>query len=244
MDTKWLDGRRGVVFDLMRALRGSSNAPQKNSLESEPRDFYDLCGLLCPPPRMRIRVLCPELRESTGGLDDLEAPVEEVAALTIQPRAVLIVENLETGLALPELPGIVAILKLGNAVSLLANVSWVANALCVYWGDIDTHGFAILDRARALKPELRSVLMDESTLRTYRTLCIEEATQHSADDLVRLTTSERHVYFGLKAHTWGPSLRLEQERIPWQAALQAVGRALFRERDSAEEELVPKNWTG
>jgi hypothetical protein len=82
--------------------------------------------------------------------------------------------------------------------------------------------------ARAIKPDLRSVLMDESILRTYRTLCIEEATQHSADDLALLTTSERHVYRGLKAHTWGTNLRLEQERIPWQEALQAVGRALSR----------------
>jgi hypothetical protein len=232
MDTKWLEARRSVVCDLMHALHGSSNDPQTDTVRREPPDFYDTCGLLRPPPRMRIRVLCPELRKSTGGLGDLEAPVGEVAALALEPRAVLVVENLETGLALPELPRTVAILKLGNAVSLLANVPWVMNTLGVYWGDIDTHGFAILDRARAIKPDMRSVLMDESTLRTYRALCSEEVTQHSANDLARLTTSEQRVYRGLKAQTWGANLRLEQERIPWPHAMDAVGCALSRETDS------------
>ncbi len=46
------------------------------------------------------------------------------------------------------MPGTIGVLKLDNAVSLVGNVAWAINSRCLYWGDIDTHGFAILDRAR------------------------------------------------------------------------------------------------
>ncbi len=55
--------------------------------------------------------------------------------------------------------------------------------------------------------------MDEATLLAYRSLCTEEPSQHCAEDLPRLTKSERQVYRGLKAQSWGTNLRLEQERI-------------------------------
>ena len=226
LDTKWLEVRRGVISDLMRALCASSEETQTRRTASEAPDFYGLCGLLCPPARVRIRILCPELRKLSGGLCDLEVPVQELARLPIQPCKVLVLENLETGLALPDIHGTVAVLKLGNAVSLLGNVGWAIRSRCVYWGDIDTHGLAILDLARAILPDVKSVLMDESTLLAYRNLCTLEPSQHGADGLTRLTESERRVYQGLKAQTWGTNLRLEQERIPWQHALQAVAAAL------------------
>jgi hypothetical protein len=226
LDTKWMEARRSLIADLMRALRAASEEIAIKQTASEVPDFYDLCGVLCPPPRVRIRILCPELRKLSGGLCDLEAPVTELAGLPIQPCKILVLENLETGLALPDIPGTVAVLKLGNAVPLLANLGWATGTRCVYWGDIDTHGFAILDLARATLPRVKSVLMDESTLLAYRSLCTLEPSQYGANDLTRLTEWERRVYQGLKAQIWGTNLRLEQERIPWQHALQSVSEAL------------------
>jgi hypothetical protein len=80
--------------------------------------------------------------------------------------------------------------------------------------------------ARTVLPCVKSVLMDESTLLAFRNLCTLEPSQHGADDLSQLTASERRVYQGLKAQTWGTNLRLEQERIPWQHALEVVAAAL------------------
>lgn len=37
-----------------------------------------------------------------------------------------------------------------------------------YWGDLDTHGSAILDRLRAWLPQTRSFLMDRETLLDHR----------------------------------------------------------------------------
>lgn len=217
MDTKWIDARRrGLVSELIRAIRG----------ETCDADFYELCGLRRIPARLRMRVLCPRLRQQLAGLGDVEVPLEELAALHLQPSCILIVENLETGIALPELSGCVAFMKLGMGVSVLGQLPWLRDRPTLYWGDIDTHGYAILDRARAVLPRARSVLMDEATLLALRNLCVQEAEPHRDVDLPRLTPAERTVFDGLLAHRWGHALRLEQERIPWAVVMPVLRGAL------------------
>lgn len=215
LDTKWLEKRKGLIADLVRQLR--SVIPEG--------DFHSICGLRRQPNRVRIRILCPTLRHRVGGLRDLEAPTEELAALSLDPSTALIVENLETGLALPDLQGVVAFMKLGNAVSTLSQLPWIRDARGLYWGDIDTHGFAILNVARGVMPAVESLLMDEHTLMAYRRLCVEEPAQTSLLELPLLTASERSVFEGLITGRWGPRLRLEQERIPWDYALGRIRTA-------------------
>jgi hypothetical protein len=130
---------------------------------------------------------------------------------------VLIVENLQSGLALQDTPGTVAVMALGYGVDLLAQLPWVARAHCIYWGDIDTHGFAILSRARQYVPGLVSAMMDEVTLLRFSELWSVENVQ-STDDPALLTPQERAVYAGLREGRWGHGVRLEQERIDWQFA--------------------------
>ncbi|MFP2963273.1 Wadjet anti-phage system protein JetD domain-containing protein [Myxococcus sp. 1LA] len=216
LDTKWVDsGRRTLVADLLRAVRGNDAAG----------DFFDVCGIRRPPHRVRIRVLCLELRRAIGGLRDVEAPIEELAALPLAPSRVLVVENLECGLALPDIAGCVAFMKLGASVKPLSTIPWLSGAPVVYWGDIDTHGLAILDRARATLGDVTSVLMDEATLLAHRNLWSEEPAQHGAASLPELTDAERRMFERLRANAWGRNVRLEQERIPWSEAVAAVVHA-------------------
>ena len=217
VDTKWVENRKGMVAALLRLLR------PETALET---DFHTLCGLRKAPAQIRVRVLCPILRGKIGGLSDLEVPVEDLVALKWQPETLLIVENLATGLALPELQGTVAVMKLGNAVSLLEPFSWVPQDRVFYWGDLDTHGLAILARARQVFPQLRSVLMDEVTLRAWPQFWTQEKSQASLQALPELTVEERAVYDGLHQNRWGECLRLEQERIPWVIAEQCLREAL------------------
>lgn len=213
LDTKWIEKRTGLVAGLLRELR---------QVAGDSGDFHTLCGLRRPAHRVRIRLLCPALRAQVGGLDDVEASVHEIAALPIEPKSVVIVENLETGLALPDLPGTVAIMRLGNAVSALGSLPWLEGVKAVYWGDIDTHGFAILDRARRTLPQLQAALMDEDTLLAHRPLWAQEPTQCPHAPLEALHEPERAVYDGLRANTWGQKVRLEQERIGWDTALKTL----------------------
>ena len=216
LDTKWAEQRIGIITGLLKDIkqdRGDGN-------------FHEICGLLRPPHRIRIKLLCPELRKLVGGLHDFEAPIEDIAALAIHPIAAVIVENLDTGMSLPDIAGTVGIMKLGNAVSALGSVSWLQGVNTVYWGDIDTHGFAILDRARKTLPQLRSVLMDEATTLRYQNLWGTEPVQTTNFALEHLNEHELAVYAALKANTWGEKVRLEQERLPWESSLQKLMIAL------------------
>ncbi|HSI49163.1 MAG TPA: Wadjet anti-phage system protein JetD domain-containing protein [Ideonella sp.] len=229
LDTKWIEQRTAVVASLLRVIRGAQ----------DDAGFFELCGLAKPPHRVRVRLLCPGLRRLVGGLRDIEAPVGDLAALPIAPTSIVIVENQETGLALPDMAGAVAIMRLGNAVIALDALPWLRGAKAmVYWGDIDTHGFAILDRARRVLPELRSVLMDEGTLLAHRQLWAQEPTQCPNVPLETLVQPERAVYEGLRANAWGQKVRLEQERIVWDTALETLIAALS-EVPLAEREAPP-----
>jgi hypothetical protein len=67
-------------------------------------------------------------------------------------------------------------------------------------------------------------MMDESTLMMHRSLWVEEKEQHPSADLPLLTDGERVVYCGLKQQRWGRNVRLEQERIAWSYAWEALRR--------------------
>lgn len=218
VDTKWVEKRTGLLAQML-ALLG-------NDAGSGAADFFQAAGLSRLPHRVRIRILCPQLRRTVGGLRDVQAPVDELARLDLRPGRLLVVENQETGAALPDMPSVVAILRLGNSVGTLGALGWAHGIPAVYWGDIDTHGLAILSRARAVLPAIRSVLMDVATLLRFKALTVVETQQHAEAELAQLTAEERALFDGLKAGTWGARLRLEQERVPWPAALLALGEAM------------------
>lgn len=204
--SKWIEQRSGLVASLLAASRTGAT-------------IYEQLGLRQPPARIRIRLLCPVLRAACAGLSDIDAPIADLAALPIMPATVLIVENLATGLALPDSPGVVVIMKLGYAVEPLAQLLWLVTARVLYWGDLDTHGFACLARARHYVPGIRSVLMDEGTLLAQRELWVPEPNPSTAERLRQLDHDERAVYRKMRASHWGMIPRLEQERLPWDLAL-------------------------
>ena len=206
LDSKWLETRKRLLADLLRAVRGAGSFEQT---------FYDLCGLRPVPALLRLRILDPDLRRYVGELSDLSAPLSDLARLSIRPSRVFVVENLQTGLAFPDLAGAVLFMRLGYDVDALAGLPWFAGAGLYYWGDCDTHGFAILNRARTYFAGLQSFLMDERTLQHHKALWVEESEQHPAQDLPLLTSAERSTYRALKSHAWGPNVRLEQERVAW-----------------------------
>lgn len=209
LDTKWVEQRRGLIVDLLYGK------PSQTPNDHPGRDLHALLGLARQPTRMRLRLLGEDLRRQVGGLCDIEAPVEQLAALPIVPRMAFVVENLESGLALPGIPGAVALMKLGHAVNLLRALPWLGSTRVVVWGDIDTHGFAILDRVRALLPQAESMLMGCDTLLSHRALWVEEPRPYDGPRLGWLSDSERLVFDGLSANLWGAKVRLEQERLPW-----------------------------
>ncbi len=105
----------------------------------------------------------------------------------------------------------------GYAVHELAGIPWVVNSEVWYWGDLDSHGFAILDRLRRHLPHVRSLLMDMDTLDRWRTLAVREH-KPTFNEVSHLTESEAAALQSLRED----DLRLEQERIPWPYALERL----------------------
>ena len=84
----------------------------------------------------------------------------------------------------------------------------------VYWGNIDTHGYAILDRLRAYMPHARSVMMDAEHLQAHRALWgSEPADKRHGGALLRLDAAERDLFDELRDDVHGQHVRMEQERI-------------------------------
>lgn len=213
MDSKWIEARRGLITSLVRTLRPEI-APTA--------DFYAACGLRPLPSAVRLRVLDPILRSRVGGLSDLMGGPDELARVPISPKRVFIVENLQSGLALPDLEGCVAFMALGYSTELIASITWIRDGECVYWGDCDTHGLAILSKVRDQLPATRSIMMDEETLLSHKALWSVEAKQHTAPYLPNLQPDEAALYAALKHNRWQDRIRLEQERIGWDYVLKRI----------------------
>jgi hypothetical protein len=196
--TKWIEARRGLVEALHRAGTGASGL-----------------GLHEPAPLVRMRVLDPVL--AFRGLTDLTAPVNDLASISLQPDRVFVLENLATVLAMPYVAGAVAVHGGGHRIGLVARLPWAQRV--TYWGDLDSHGFAILHRLRAGGVDARSALMDSETLLDHRDLWGRDP-EPNTGVFTLLTVSERAALQMLSAQG---NVRLEQERIPWEYALERLG---------------------
>jgi hypothetical protein len=122
-------------------------------------------------------------------------------------------ENEINFLAFPAVDRSLLIFGAGYGFSALNQANWLRHKPMFYWGDIDTHGFAILNELRGHFPQVQSLLMDSATLLAHRALWGHESSpiQH---DLPQLTPDESQVYDTLRQHNLSDALRLEQERIP------------------------------
>ena len=137
---------------------------------------------------------------------------DEFAQLDHAVRRVFITENEINFLAFPELPGSVVIFGSGYGFEHLVQASCLHDRTIHYWGDIDTHGFAILDQLRAYFPQAYSLLMDRETLLAHRALWGEED-RPVKRDLTRLLPMEATLYDALRTDQYARALRMEQERV-------------------------------
>jgi hypothetical protein len=93
-------------------------------------------------------------------------------------------------------------------------LAWLKDLPIHYWGDIDTHGFAILNQLRHVLPQAQSLLMDEATLLAHQALWGQEP-QPTQANLTQLTSAEQALYQKLQQGVFGKNIRLEQERIAY-----------------------------
>ncbi|RFC34734.1 MAG: hypothetical protein (DUF2220) [Candidatus Nitrotoga sp. LAW] len=125
---------------------------------------------------------------------------------------VFITENEINFLAFPLLNESLVIFGAGYGFEMSGHANWLSRCRIYYWGDIDTHGFAILDQLRNQFAHVESLLMDRATLFKFEPLWGEEEKQ-TLRDLPRLTPEELSLYNDLRDNRIRKNIRLEQEKI-------------------------------
>lgn len=209
VDTKFIEGRKALLCELLDAVL-RADAIERSATGAQ--QFELRYGLAAKPQLIRFRLLDRKL--AVANLTDVSAQIGEFANAELAVRRVFIVENEVTGLAFPDVPDSLVIFGGGYGVERLAAARWLGSTSVIYWGDIDTHGYAILDRLRAALPQTQSLLMDRQTLLAYRAQwTFESAPQRS--DLRHLDAEELATYDDIRHDRLGTGVRLEQERIPF-----------------------------
>lgn len=214
--TKFLELHKGVLLELCELALPATD------FSAEGATFEQKLGFREKPQRVRLRLLdtCPEL---PAGLRDLSFTCQELDRHRLTVERIFVTENEINFLSFPAIPQSLVVFGSGYEVHRLRCISWMQRLPVVYWGDIDTHGFAILDALRAQHPNVTSLMMDRETLLEHRPRWVTEPKQ-THRELANLTPPELALYHDLLSGRLGPSVRLEQEVIGYQWVQSSLAR--------------------
>lgn len=215
VDTKFIETHQRILLEL------GALVVEPDLVTPSAKSIAGRFGFATGHLRVRFRLLDAQCRTPTPGFDDIEVRAEDLARSGLDVEQVIVVENLATYLSFPATPRSALIFGGGYAASVIGSLRWLRDREVLYWGDLDTHGFAILDRVRVTVPHARSILMDRATLLAHRERWVTEPSQVDRP-LPHLTDDEASVYRDLVEDAFGPSVRLEQERIPMAVVADAV----------------------
>lgn len=213
IDTKFIEQHRSILFELLMEILPQSVMDNQVAGVAN-HGFERRFGLLYERLAIRFRILDENI--SINGLTDISIPINEFSQLAINVDTVIITENKINGLCFPAMPRALVIFGLGYGVKSLQTAAWMMTKKIIYWGDIDTHGFAILSQLRAYFPQINSLMMDQETFTQFADLWVAEPQdKRFTSELQNLTAAEQALYQRIVNNTIGDCVRLEQERIPF-----------------------------
>jgi len=217
VDTKFIETHKSILKILLDIILADSAKKLQYEQISE-HGFEKRFGLRHEQAKIHFRLLDYNMAADFSGITDMEIPIDQFAQLDLLCDRIFITENKTNGLAFPETNNAIVIFGLGYGIQILKQVKWINHCQLYYWGDIDTHGFAILSGIRHYFPKIHSWLMDEETLLHCQGQWGKETPgkSHQAETLTHLTQAEQQLYKRLKTNYWQKSLRLEQEKIPYE----------------------------
>lgn len=220
--TKFLELHRSVLLELCELTL------PPGAYHTEGTGFEQKLGFRERPQRVRLRLLdvCPEY---PSGLTDLTFTCQELDRHPITVERIFITENEVNFLAFPDVPRSLVVFGSGYEVHRLRQISWMQALPVHYWGDIDTHGFAILNTVRGQHPDVTSLMMDAETLLQHRSRWVMEPKQVHRE-LGYLTPAEQSLYQDLLTGRFAPRLRLEQELVGYEWAREAIAQSVKSEQ--------------
>jgi len=217
VDTKFIESHRFALAEILDLLLPAESIDQSVARSQFARRY----GFATKPAYVRFRLL-DNVRGPLPGVRELMLRAEDFDRLAPAVGTVFIIENEVTYLAFPDVADAVVIFGSGYTLSGIAALPWLAARRVRYWGDLDTHGFAILNQLRARLLHVESMLMDRTTLLEHRGQWVSEPAQVTTA-LPCLSGDEASLYYELVEDALGPSVRLEQERISFRSLERALG---------------------
>ncbi|MBU3845108.1 MAG: hypothetical protein H9847_09670 [Candidatus Anaerobiospirillum pullicola] len=235
------------------ALALPTTLPQEQGLSGFTRRW----GFQTKPEMVRLRFLDEQqfTAQSSAYLAlsrEIALEINSLEQLQVPFAHVIICENEMSYLCLPPISNTIAIFGSGYAVAHLGPITRLHRTDIIYWGDLDTHGFAILNalrlsmlcarlmagekELRVTQLKVRSMLMDRATLKRHQEYVVTEKEQR-VTALPCLLQEEQCCYQELIAQRHGQHLRLEQERIPYDEVLLALQALLPEEHVEVPEHL-------
>lgn len=212
VDTKFIESRRKILAALLDRQLSEHRVEAARPVA----DFAGRYRFRAKPAYVRFRRL-----DGGDGFSEMSVRVDEFAAMPPPAETVYVVENEITYLAFPPVESAIVIFGEGYAVPRLEPLTWLADRKLIYWGDIDTHGFAILNRLRRSFGHVRSMLMGRATLMSHESQWVSEPNP-TYERLPLLTEEEAALYGDLVEDALGPAVRLEQERVSYGALERAL----------------------
>ena len=208
--TKFVETHRGTLRELLDMAMPPECVDRSATGVS---GFARRYGFLGKPERIRFRILDRKHALLPAGHNqDVTLDADSFAALETGVSTVFVTENEINFLAFPPVDDSMVIFGSGYGLETLGRARWLAHCRLYHWGDIDTHGFAILNELRHHFSHAQSFLMDRETLLAFQPLWVTETTRTDRE-LSKLTPNECALYDDLRYDRLGVALRLEQERV-------------------------------
>ncbi len=203
VDTKFLESFQSLLTDILDVIHDNAVASAGGLID----------WLGChqnPKGWLSIRPLCESVKIRTGGFPVLQLSTDILKQQELPADNILVVENMQSGLGLPELHNTIAVFGGGKNVAWM-DAEWLQNKHVGYWGDIDTWGLSILSDARSKLSSLEVLMMDKETLNLHEDRMVGE--RKSVERTPEfLTPSETQLFLDLIAGNYCDA-RLEQERL-------------------------------
>lgn len=202
-DTKFIETHTRLIEELLDLLHGGALTRAGGLsawLECTPR----------PTGWLMVRPLDAQTRSAFANLLILKMPYMALMTYELPARHILVVENIESGLALPPMTDTIAVIGGGKNVAWM-DAPWLGEKHVGYWGDIDTWGLSFLSDARSKVKNLTALMMDRATLLSHEDRMSIEPQPVTAMPQY-LTPDEILLFQDLNAGKF-QSNRLEQEQI-------------------------------
>lgn len=163
-----------------------------------------------PKGWLMIKPLCAKVQQSLGGLPVFQLSTSVLIQFELPAKHIIVVENIQSGLALPALQNSIVVCGGGKNIKWL-DAAWLRHKKVYYWGDIDSEGLNILSMVRQKIPEVTALMMDEATVLQFQDRMVDEPDSICFEPLY-LTNEELKLFLQLRARSY-TNRRLEQERV-------------------------------